>query len=147
LYLGGNSFGKGFGALPTDNVFINAHDLANDLVFRDAAEYNRRTLSGVIAHEVTHLVVRKKFGYWHNLAFPAWKKEGYAEYVAGGSTLPYEIGVKKWKERPDDPTGYRYFRYYMVVKYVLENERISAEELFHRDIDIERLSNVVLKSL
>jgi len=43
-------------------VFINVHDLANDLVFR--------------------------------------------------STLSYEIGVKLWKERPDNPTAYQYFKYY-----------------------------------
>lgn len=147
LSLGGRSFGKGFGALPADNVFINAHDLANDLVFRDAADFDRRTLSGVIAHEVTHLLIRRKFGYWRNLAFPTWKKEGYAEYVAGGSTLPYEIGVKRWKESPDDPTGYRYFRYYMMVKYLLENERLTVDDLFDRDIDTERLAKVVFRSL
>ena len=50
---------------------------------------NARSLSGVIAHEITHLLIRKKFGYWRNLTMPTWKKEGYAEYVAGGSTLPY----------------------------------------------------------
>ena len=120
---------------------------ANDLVFRDAADFDRRTLSGVIAHEVTHLLIRRKFGYWRNLAFPTWKKEGYAEYVAGGSTLPYEIGVKRWKESPHDPTGYRYIRNYMMVKYLLENERLTVDDLFDRDIDTERLAKVVFKSL
>ena len=147
MYLGRSSFGKSFAALPLDHVFINAHDLANDLVFRDAAENNVRSLSGVIAHEVSHLLVRRKFGYLRNLALPAWKKEGYAEYVAGGSTLPYETGVKMWRESPEDATGYRYFKYYVLVKYLLEHEHITVEDLFNRDIDVERLADVVLKSL
>ena len=147
LFHGGRSFGKSFVALPPDNVFINAHDVAHDLVFRGAAENDVRSLSGVIAHEVTHLLVRRKFGYWRNLAFPAWKKEGYAEYVAGGSTLPYETGVRMWRARPEDSTGYRYFQYSMVVKYLLEHEGLTAEALFDREIDFEATAHVVWKSL
>jgi hypothetical protein len=41
LYLGGNSFGKGFPMLPTNNVFINKFDLATDMVFREAPADNR----------------------------------------------------------------------------------------------------------
>src|SRR5262245_54196105 len=96
LYVGRNSFGKSYAALPTDNVFINQADAANDLVFRSAPA-SERSLSGVIAHEITHLWMRKRFGYWRNLAMPVWKKEGYAEYVAGGSTLDYQTGLRLWK--------------------------------------------------
>jgi hypothetical protein len=147
LYLGGDSFGKGFPVLPTNNIFICKSDLAKDLVFRRAAANNDRSLSGVIAHETTHLLIRKKFGYWRNLTMPTWKKEGYAEYVAGGSTLPYETGVKMWKTNPRDGTGYQYFKYYMLVKYLLERERLSVEDLFNRDFDLHSLEEKVLQSL
>lgn len=147
LYLGGNSFGKGYAALPTSNVFINKSDLAKDLVFRNAVSNNQRSLSGVIAHETTHLLIRKRFGYWRNLTMPAWKKEGYAEYVAGGSTLSHETGVKLWKENPKDGTGYQYFKYYMMVKYLLERDKLSVDDLFNRDFDVRSLEERVLKSL
>ena len=147
LYLGNNSFGKGFGALPTSNVFINACDAANDLVFRNATDSNRRSLSGVIAHETTHLLIRKRFGYFRNLMMPAWKKEGYAEYVAGGSTLSFETGARMWKASPNDDTGYRYFKYYMLVKHLLEDEKLSVDDLFRRDFDAKTLANTVLKYL
>jgi len=147
LNVGGNSFGKGFAALPTRNVFINAHDLAGDLVFRDAPSNNMRSLSGVIAHETTHLLIRKRYGYWRNLTMPDWKKEGYAEYVAGGSTLAHESGVAMWKARPDDATGYQYFKYFMLVKYLLEHERITVDDLFTRDFDVDALAEAVLKTL
>src|SRR4030095_1729825 len=147
LQLGANSFGKGFAALPSVNVFINRADPAKDLVFRNAPEYSQRSLSGVIAHETTHYLIRKKFGYWRNLTMPAWKKEGYAEYVAGGSTLPYETGVKMWKTNPKDGTGYQYFKYYMLVKYLLEHDKISVEDIFNREFDVPALEQEVLNTL
>jgi hypothetical protein len=147
LHIGGNSFGKGFGPIPTTNVFINKSDAARDLVFRNAPEHNQRSLSGVIAHEATHLLIRKRFGYWRNVTMPAWKKEGYAEYVAGGSTLPYETGVQLWKANPKDGTGYQYFKYYMLVKYLLEHDKLSVDDLFNREIDVPSLEQRVLSSL
>ena len=147
LHLGASSFGKGYAALPTANVFINRHDLAQDLVFRDAPANNARSLSGVIAHETTHLLIRNRVGYWRNLTMPDWKKEGYAEYVAGGSTLSHETGVKMWKARPDDPTGYRYFKYFMMVKYLLEHEKRSVDDLFTRDFDVDALAAKILQTL
>jgi len=78
---------------------------------------------------------------------PAWKKEGYAEYVAGGSTLSYDDGVRMWKASPSDASGYRYFKYYMLVKYLIDHDRVSAEELFNRDFDVRFLEQRVLASL
>jgi len=147
LFLGANSFGKGFAALPTENIFINKSDLAKDLVFRNAPAPNQRSLSGVIAHETTHFLIRKRFGYWRNLTSPAWKREGYAEYVAGGSTLDYETGVRMWKANPKDDAGYQYFKYYQLVKYLLEQDRLTVEDLFNRNFDLPSLERRVLQSL
>lgn len=147
LYVGNNSFGKGYAALATNNVFINKSDTANDLVLRNTADHNQRSLSGVIAHEITHLLIRKRFGYWRNLTMPTWKKEGYAEYVAGSSTLDYETGARMWKTNPRDGTGYQYFKYFMLVKYLLEHDKLSVDDLFNRDFDVQVLEERVLKSL
>ena len=147
LYIGGNSFGKGLPLLPTSNVFINDADVSRDLVFREAPTNNQRSLSGVVAHEVTHLLIKKKFGYVKNVMMPAWKKEGYCEYIAGGSTLDHDTGVRLWKANPKDGTGYLYFKYYLLVKYLLETEKLSVEELFTRDIDVAALEAKVLSTL
>lgn len=148
LYIGANSFGKGYPLLPTSNVFINEADVSRDLVFRKAATGSQRSLSGVISHEITHLLIRRKFGYVKNITTPSWKKEGYAEYVAGGSTLDYETGVKLWKANPSDGTGYQYFKYYLMVKYVLEQEKLPVEALFDGgDIDTAALERKVFSTL
>lgn len=147
LYIGWNSFGKGYPLLPTNNVFINEADVSRDLVFRKAATGSQRSLSGVISHEITHLHIRNRFGYLRNVIVPAWKKEGYAEYVAGGSTLDHETGVKLWKANPNNGTGYQYFKYYLTVKYLLETDKVSVEDLFNRDIDQEQLEAKTFSTL
>jgi len=147
LAVGRSSFGKSYPLLPTGNIFINKSDPARDAVLRRATAHRERSLSGVIAHETTHLLIRRKFGYWRNLTFPVWKKEGYAEYVAGGSTLPYETGVRMWKAHPSDGTGYQYFKDYMLVRYLLDHDKVSVEDLFNRDVDLRALEQRVLASL
>lgn len=147
LYVGGNSFAKGYPILPTSNVFVNKSDVARDLVFRDARTDGERSLSGVIAHEVTHLLVREKFGYLKNLTLPSWKQEGYSEYVAGGTLLDYETGVRRWKENPANDSGYRYFKYYMLVKYLIDVKKLSVDEVFTRDFDVQSLQREVLSGL
>ena len=147
LYLDANSFGKGFGVLPTNNVFINEADVARDLVFRKAAAFNQRSLSEVVAHEVTHLLVREKFGYVKNVTMPAWKREGYAEYVSGGTTLDYASGAKMWKANPQNDRGYQYFKYYLLVKYLLDHEKLTVDQLFNQDFDRSALEAKVLSGL
>ena len=147
LYLGANSFGKGFGVLPTNNVFINEADVAKDLVFRKAPAFNQRSLSEVVAHEVTHLLVREKFGYVKNVTMPAWKREGYAEYVSGGTTLDPVTGAQMWKANPQNDRGYQYFKYYSLVKYLLDHDKLTVEELFTRDFNLPELEAKVLNTL
>ena len=147
LYIGANSFGKGFGILPTNNVFINDADVAKDLVFRKAPSFNQRSLSEVVAHEVTHLLVREKFGYVKNVTSPAWKREGYAEYVSGGTTIDYATGANLWKANPQNDRGYQYFKYYMLVKYLMDHEKLTVEQLFTRDFNQAELETKVLSTL
>lgn len=147
LYVGSKSFAKGYAALPTDNIFVNKCDVARDTVFRNAQTDNERSLSGVIAHEVTHLLVRRKLGYVRNLRLPTWKQEGYSEYIAGGSLLDYQTGVQRWKEKPNDDARYRYFKYYMLVKYLLDTKQLSIDDVFNRSFDVPALEAEVLSSL
>ncbi|MCA1622201.1 MAG: hypothetical protein LC768_04535 [Acidobacteria bacterium] len=145
-FLSNKAFGSFANSIPgIDNILVNKSDAANDLVFINRAEYNKRSLSGVIAHEVTHLFIKKKFGWARVVGtIPTWKKEGYCEYVAGDGTLTYEEGIKYLKENPDKPS---YFKYYLMVKYLIEKESLSIEDLFNRDFDEKNLEAKVLANL
>lgn len=130
-----------------DNILINKSDTANDLVYLNRPEHNKRSLSGVIAHEVTHLFIRKKLGNLGGFRLPTWKNEGYCEYIAGDTTITFEEGVKLWKENPNDDSKYRYFKYTQMVKYLLETEKLTIEEVFARTFDEKELEAKVFKSL
>jgi len=81
------------------------------------------------------------------ILMPAWKSEGYCEYVAGDSSLRFEEGAKLWKENPNDDSQYRYFKYHLMVKYLLETERLTVDEVFQRAFDEKELAAKVFKSL
>ncbi len=46
-----------------------------------------RTLSGVIAHETTHIMLANHLGEVRSVMLPTWQQEGYADHVAGESSL------------------------------------------------------------
>ena len=130
-----------------NNILINKSDTANDLVYMNRPENNKRSLSGVIAHEVTHLFIREKFGNLSGLTLPTWKIEGYCEYIAGDTTITFEEGVRRWKENPSDDSKYSYFKYTLRVKYLLETENLTIDEVFKRDFDEKELDAKVFNSI
>lgn len=71
----------------TETVVINRSDAVHDRVFNGRSVGGSRSLSGVIAHERTHGLIRAHFGALADMVYPAWLREGYCDVVAGGSTL------------------------------------------------------------
>lgn len=130
------------------NIRVGMVDASRDLVFRNDQGDNQRSLSGVIAHEVTHNLIRKKFGLINSFtSLPNWKDEGYCEYVAGETTVSFAEGARRWKENPNDESRYAYFKYHQMVKYLLDEEKISVEELFSRDFDEKELAAKVFAKI
>jgi hypothetical protein len=70
-----------------DAIVVNASDIAADRVENGAPVGGARSLSGVIAHETSHILVAHRIGEWRALMLPGWKSEGYADYVARESSL------------------------------------------------------------
>jgi hypothetical protein len=115
------------------------------MVFAVRSDLEHRTLSGTIAHEATHILIRRKYGLLKSLLFPRWKTEGYCEYVGGGSNLSHEVGMKRWRENPNDDSTYDYFKYYMMVSYLLDVEKVSVGDLFDGSYDTRDLESKVLR--
>lgn len=70
-----------------DHVAVNRSSAAEDRVWNGAGVAGSRTLSGVIAHERTHMLIRAHFGLTADSQYPVWVREGYCDHVAGGGTL------------------------------------------------------------
>ena len=140
-----NSFGN---SVPfVTNVFINKTDIPGDWVFMNRAKNNSRSLSVVIAHEITHIFIRQRYGTVTSMLQPAWKNEGYCEYIAGESTIPLDEGLRLWRENPSDDTGYRFTKYRAMVKYLLEKENMTVDELFNRTLDQKEVEARTLADL
>ena len=130
-----------------ENVFINKTDIAADRVYMNREFSNSRSLSGVIAHEITHLFIHRRLGTLKSISTPIWKKEGYCEYIAGDSTITLEEGIRRWRENPSNDATYRYIKYHLMVKYLLETENLSVDDLFQRSLDENEIAAKTFSSL
>lgn len=68
-------------------IVVNASAAADDRVRNGRAIAGVRRLSGVLAHETTHLLIRERFGVLAAARMPIWLVEGYCDHVAGESSL------------------------------------------------------------
>ena len=57
--------------------------------------------------------------------------QGYA----GESTMTVEEGIRLWREDPADDNAYRYLKYHLMVKHLLDDEKMSVDDLFTKSID------------
>ncbi|WP_420240949.1 hypothetical protein [Roseiterribacter gracilis] len=72
------------------NIVLNRSDVAKDRVGNNAPTGGRRTLTGTIAHETTHLLINRHYGPLQARFFATWRVEGYCDHVAGESSLSPE---------------------------------------------------------
>ena len=70
-----------------ETIVVNRGDQNADLVYRAAAVGGKRSLTGTLAHEMTHGAIRDHFGTFADFRYPAWLREGYCDYVSGGGSL------------------------------------------------------------
>jgi hypothetical protein len=76
---------------PFNNALIfNRSDMATDRIMNGRIVGGVRSLSGVIAHETTHVLVSRRGGELQAMMLPTWKQEGYADHVARESSLTRE---------------------------------------------------------
>lgn len=98
-------------------LIFNRSSVAADRVTNGAPLGGVRTLSGTIAHEMTHRLVADHIGEWAALRLPAWKREGYPDYVAREtSTWPQDEALI----RERDPNA-------RVLAYYEGRRRVAAE--------------------
>ena len=68
-------------------IIFNRSDLASDRVRNGGAVGGERTVSGVMAHEICHGMLRRHFGFTVDWSKPRPLREGYCDHVAQESSL------------------------------------------------------------
>lgn len=126
-------------ALFNGNSFIRAPDETNDRIPSPNGErsVNNRSLTNIIAHEITHTMLAQRVGRFAYFTAEPWVIEGYCDYIGIGHLLSnvrqaqlkrqYEQGEIRW--RLD-----WYDLYHLTVKFYLEEKGRSIEELVDEKI-------------
>ncbi len=128
---------------PMETIVLNRCDVAADRVF---AGDRVRSLSGTLAHEATHTLLRRRYGMLAATRLPHWKCEGLCDYVAGESSFPDDEGRRLLREGADDPsTSFFYFRARLMVEQLIRFERLTFDDVVRRDHEetavLERLTS------
>ena len=71
----------------TEAIVVNRSDAGRDLVFTKRDIAGETSLTRVLAHEMTHGAIREHFGLTADWKYPTWVREGYCDYVGGGTSL------------------------------------------------------------
>jgi hypothetical protein len=132
--------------------FLATSNPADDTIVRDGSNFNRRPLSAVIAHEITHVVLEHHFGALRMMMAPAWKTEGYCDYISGGHSIGDDaagLHILAAISPKQEPTqgSIAYFRGYTRIKYLLEQKHMTVDQIFTQTFDTTRLDREAIASL
>lgn len=114
---------------PTETMVINRSSVVTDQVWNSRDPLRFRSLSGVIAHERTHTLIRQRFGFFGSRIYPTWVVEGYCDHVATSSTLSDEAAVRVFAQG-HRTRGLFYYESRKRVERELAANGGSVEELF-----------------
>jgi hypothetical protein len=122
----------------SDNIFLRAVRFdSNRLIGPSGNEVpGARTLSYFITHEIVHTLLARELGAVKFWQLPAWKNEGYADFVAKGRDFDYERVREQFRsgDRELDPArSGLYLRYHLLVAFLLEQKRIGLDDLLRRE--------------
>ncbi|GHT66304.1 hypothetical protein FACS189452_01960 [Bacteroidia bacterium] len=124
-----------------NTIFIAKCDIANDSVYKNNIKDNyTKKLSGTIAHEATHTLIKEKIGLRKFIMLPTWKNEGYCEYIAYNNANATKeakeyLIVNKNNHKPS--ADYR--RYYYAVAYLIDIEKMSFDDIMTTDLSLEQV--------
>ncbi|WP_162789448.1 hypothetical protein [Altererythrobacter sp. ZODW24] len=123
----GNAFGisRALG----EPIVLNRSSLGDDTVTNGSAVAGERSLSGTIAHEVTHGMIRREIGHIPALNMPTWLIEGYADHVADESSLS-EAEYAELKARGERHPAMPYYEGRRKVAALLADNGGSVQKLF-----------------
>ena len=120
----------------TDNVFVAAADASGDMARSRAPVYNTRVFSSVVAHDITHGLIRHRLGWLRGNLLPTWIAEGYCDYVAGEGSFPEATGRYLLASGRSDPSpSFRYFEYRQMMRYLIDERHLSFAQVIERAND------------
>jgi len=120
----------------TRNIYLRQADLSTNRLIPAhgwKATMVDRPLAYYIAHEATHSMESRAFGRLMSLRYPAWIREGYADYV--GKDGRFDVAANLAALEAGDPAmdpkrSGLYRRYHLAVAYELDHRGKTVHQLF-----------------
>lgn len=121
----------------TETIVVNRSSPVTDQVWNSVDPFPARDLSGVIAHERTHVLIRQRFGLLAARLYPTWVVEGYCDHVSGRSTLS-DATAAQLIAKGRRSRGLFYHESRKRVERELKANGGSVEGLFRSSLDRDR---------
>jgi len=129
------------------NIFLSKSFASENYILRNGKENNKRTLSGVIAHETVHSLLENKLGILKYKLLPSWKNEGYCDFIANESSFNEKKGLQDICNDKDnsESTSFKYFKYRKITQYLFEERKITLEKFLNDDFEMEEINKNLKK--
>jgi hypothetical protein len=124
-----------------NSILVAPADYKQNQQIKYNEHLTNRRLSDVVVHELTHLYIKEKLGFWKNLKmsrFQKWKIEGFCEYIAGSSSFNIEKGKRIFLDSENQShdllnskilkTTYFYFKSRLKTEYLFSYKQLSFDE-------------------
>lgn len=123
----------------TQNIFLSKTDLSANIVYA-RGNNNTRRASDVLAHEITHVMINKKLGFFRTIRLPSWKEEGYCDYIANSSSFNCEQGmVLMGKDQSAASNSFKYFKYRVLIHHLITSKKLRFQQIIDRKFALTEL--------
>lgn len=134
-------------ALLNRNIFLRDMNWASGRLIGPSGKEveGERTLPYYFAHEMAHGLVVHRLGRWRYWRAKSWKHEGFADHLAKTAwNFPLLLGKFKAGDPKMDPAGSGYYwRYHLMVGYLLERKGLTADSLFRGSYPVTDLEQEI----
>ena len=117
-----------------ETVVVNRSNVVTDEVWYSGDPAPARDLSGVIAHERTHALIRQRFGSFSHHYYPTWVVEGYSDHVSGWRSMSDETASQLIAKGQRTPGLFFYERSKRVERELEANDG-SVDGLFRSSLN------------
>jgi hypothetical protein len=132
--------------LLTNNIVLSKSSISGNKVERNGTENNHRTLSGTIAHEVTHTLIKTRIGLTKYMQLDNWKNEGYADFIAKESSFNFLIGTYfLCNSQTPSSLSFQYFKYRLYVGYLIRDKKITFTKIINDRFNLKELDSEIQK--
>ena len=123
-------------------VLVNESDLAANVVRSGRGSNGRRDLDGVLAHEITHTLLARRFGNLRLLQAQVegrgLREEGYCDFVAQETSFDPERGAAMLRRgERERSASFEYFRWSTAVRQLVDVEGRGVEQVLFGEWDVE----------